>query len=205
MKKKYLFFYTTILFQTLQADFSENKLVEPSKQVAQETEKTTDLIQQQLKEKESSDKKTDDSNALDNNEGIKDEEHKSNIDIFDKKNINKQDNHGNTYLHHAVQNKDIDLVKKLIKNKINIHLKNSEELTALYSAIMTCQFKIAEKLINIGALLSEKEYFKMREAVKELEYGNKILIFFDYNHPAINAEFFYEMEQKAKKYQDKQL
>ncbi|PCI73153.1 hypothetical protein COB28_04860 [Candidatus Dependentiae bacterium] len=200
MKIKYFFFYTTILFQTLQADFSENKLVESSKQVAQETEETTDLIQQQLKEKKSFNKKTDDSNAPDNNGSIEGEINKRSIDIFDKKNINKQDNHGNTYLHHAVQNKDIDLVNKLIKNKINIHLKNSSQLTALYYAMMTCQFKIAETLLNKGALLSTKEYYMMHEAVKKLEYGNEILIFFDYNHPTINAEFYYEMEQKAKKY-----
>jgi len=81
-----------------------------------------------------------------------------NATLFSKKyiedNINYIDNEGNTLLHIAVINKDIDSVKKLLKEDLNINHRNNRGQTPLHLATINNSLNIVEVLIHNNAKIT---------------------------------------------------
>lgn len=78
---------------------------------------------------------------LDNNPGI----------------INAQDNSGNTLLHDAVSNGQVDMIDLLLNRGANINAQNNNGLTPLYQAAWKGRADIIYKLLLRGALDFENQ------------------------------------------------
>lgn len=77
--------------------------------------------------------------------------------------LNAQDYHGNTALHHAVDKGDFDLVETLVEKGADFNVQNEEGDTTLHLAFLLTEenekVEIAEFLINKGADLNLQSIF----------------------------------------------
>lgn len=109
--------------------------------------------------------------------------------------INQTDKDGNTALHYAVMNGDINLVKLLIKKGASTLLKNSKGLLPLDYSFNLFNDKIKPynnyKFKKIGEYLNKKEYNKKINLLEEIYQGNS---------KDIKKEKFYEVSKNEVKY-----
>ncbi len=70
---------------------------------------------------------------------------------YDNINLNMLDDYGRTLLEIAIKNKNMKLLKKLIKNNININIQNEFGNTALHIAIKKKNLIMVKELLSSGA------------------------------------------------------
>jgi hypothetical protein len=70
--------------------------------------------------------------------------------------LNFQDQNGNSLLHFAVQIGDLECVKILLENKIDVNLQNKEGKTAIIIAVENDNCEIMLRLLGNGADLEKK-------------------------------------------------
>jgi ankyrin repeat protein len=102
----------------------------------------------------------------------------------DKTVINKSDENGNTFLHKAARNGDIDTVKYLVSQGADISVKNDYGQTPLQLAVIQSEFKIVEYLVSQSAKLDSKDNDGETPLHRASDYGYTKIVKFLVSHGA---------------------
>lgn len=84
-------------------------------------------------------------------------------------NVNFQDSFGNTALHLACENNNIDVIKFLVENNCNLNIPNSGNKTALDIASKNNHFDIVNFLFECGCFIPDDYLYKYPHMLNILE------------------------------------
>ncbi|MCL1078118.1 hypothetical protein D5R81_09455 [Parashewanella spongiae] len=98
--------------------------------------------------------------------------------------VNKKNKEGNTALHLAVQNRNIEMVKLILEsnNKVDFNIKNKQQRTVLQEAVIESDVEIVELIFEI--MLINKIKANSNDTTKEFAHP------FDYDQ--VNFLYFFE-------------
>ncbi|XP_061527074.1 ankyrin repeat domain-containing protein 31 isoform X2 [Phycodurus eques] len=87
--------------------------------------------------------------------------------------VNRRNRFGETLLHEAVLNGDIQLVRDILKLRPNVNMADHTGRTALHEAALRNQYEACFCLINAGALVNIATRKKVTPLHEAITFGNK--------------------------------
>ncbi|XP_019716499.1 ankyrin repeat domain-containing protein 11-like isoform X4 [Hippocampus comes] len=90
--------------------------------------------------------------------------------------VNRRNRFGETLLHNAVLNGDIQLLKDILKLRPNVNMTDCTGRTALHEAALRNKYEACRCLINAGALVNIATHKKVTALHEAITFGNKRIV-----------------------------